>query len=73
MDLIFAEKYNWTPQQIDEIPSCRMEEMMMVLNMRLNIDEEVKSRGKYQKGGKKDGPPVIGEGMSGGVKYHQEL
>jgi len=74
MDLIFAEKYNWTPQQIDEIPGERMEEMMLVLNMRLNIDAEVSARKGYEKSvAEKNGPPVIGENMQGGVKRYHEL
>ena len=60
IDLILAEKYGWLPQEIDAIPKRRMEEMMLVLNARLNINAEVSDR--QERGGEKTGPPVIGQG-----------
>ena len=44
IDLMLAEKYGWTPQEIDDIPHKWMEEMMLTLNARLNINAELEMR-----------------------------
>jgi len=38
------EKYHWTPQEIQEIPQIKMDEMMIVLNQRIETEAEVKMR-----------------------------
>jgi len=63
--MIFAEKYNWTPQQVNNIPAEAMSQMMLVLNMRLNVDQEITARKEHEvvnenKPGKK--VPVLGQG-----------
>ena len=65
IDLLLAEKYGWLPQEIDEIPKRSMEEMMLVLNARLETNEEVKMRQEIEKKvdkGKLKGP-AIGSGV----------
>ena len=44
IDLMLAEKYGWTPQEIDDIPQKWMETMMLTLNARLNINAELEMR-----------------------------
>lgn len=64
IDLMLYEKYGWTPQEVDDIPKVKMDEMMLVLNMRLNVDAEVKFRNdakaKTERG--KSKIPTIGDG-----------
>ena len=48
IDLMLAEKYGWTPQEIDSIPELFMEQMMLVLNARLNVDAEMKMRSDHK-------------------------
>lgn len=52
---MLAEKYGWTPQEIDAIPELFMEQMMLVLNARLNVDSEIKMRQEHQSQGPKAG------------------
>ena len=66
MDMMLMEKYGWTPQQIDEIPKFKMDEMMTVLNTRIATEQEVEAR---PKSGEKDGVPLIGQQ----TKYRQQL
>jgi hypothetical protein len=44
IDLMLAEKYGWTFQEIDDIPKVRMDEMMLVLNARLETTAEVEAK-----------------------------
>lgn len=41
---MLMEKYHWTPMEIDQIPKEKMDEIMLLLNSKLNVDAEVKFR-----------------------------
>jgi len=72
IDMMLMEKYGWTPQQVDEIPKTKMEEIMMVLNMKMNVVEEVKWKSEQKsKIDPTSQPPTIGG--KGGIKYKQPL
>ena len=68
--MMFAEKYGWTPQEIAAIPKKTMEEWMMALNMKLNVNKEIEMRNKYNMEDPQAGAPVIG---NGGIRYKKEL
>lgn len=72
MDMMLMEKYGWTPQQIDEIPKTKMEEIMMVLNMKMNVIEEIKWKNQEKpKTDPSSQPPTVGG--KGGIKYKNSL
>lgn len=66
---MLMEKYHWTPQQIDEISKEKMEELMLLLNARLNIDAEVKWRVEN----KKDFTPENAKTIGGGIRKKVQL
>jgi len=41
---MLMEKYCWTPMEIDQIPKEKMDEIMLLLNAKINVDAEVKFR-----------------------------
>jgi len=49
LEIAFFEKYGWTPEEVDNIPKFKMDEMMLVMNQKLNVEEEVKIRTKLNK------------------------
>ena len=66
IDLILAEKYGWTPQEIDDIPEKWMAEMMMVLNGRINANAEIEMINKHFKGNENGGNNTGGHPTLGG-------
>ena len=71
VDMMLMDKFGWTPQQIDEIPKTKMEEIMMLFNMKLNVVEEVEWRSKNAIKNPTQSAPTIGG--RGGIKYKKSL
>ena len=47
IDLMLAEKYGWTPQEIDAIPERWMTESMIILNAKLGVKGELDMRKEH--------------------------
>ena len=62
IDQMLAEKYGWTPQEIDDVPQRWMDEMMIVLNVRMSTNTEIQERRAGSPGGPPT-PPTIGAGI----------
>lgn len=63
IDLMLAEKYGWTPQEIHDIPRKWMEEMMLTLNSRINVNSEIEMR-REKLGEKTKIDPYGGNGLA---------
>ena len=46
IDLMLYEKYGWTPQQVDEIPKMKMEEIMLALNQKMESQSGITKTGE---------------------------
>jgi len=41
LELSLMERFNWTPNQIDEIPEHKLRKILTVMNMRHEISEQI--------------------------------
>lgn len=70
IDDMLMEKYHWTPQQIDDIPKEKMDEIMLLMNARLNINAEVEWKNQNKIiGDPKMAPKTLGSSLRPRVRY----
>ena len=70
--MMLYEKYGWTPEEVDSIPKTKMEEIMMVFNMKLNVSEEIKWKNQDKTIVDPTSAPMT-IGGRGGIKYGKSL
>ena len=64
IDEMLREKYHWTPQQIDDIPKEKMDEIMLLMNARLNVSAEIEWKSKNKiLADRKNEPKVLGASL----------